>query len=170
MTSEKGTTSRERVRISEPNEELYRVIIEQHTENGHVTFQAFMLTNDDKKDSNRSSFVQGKITDAKSAYENRSELIRKRKEAESKDFTPPHGTVGLTVANIEEVGAELGIDNTPPVLTAWDDSHFEDRPDDHAHVDFSLVANSRGQIRAVAKQLAGQADWKYKPNNPEAES
>ncbi|MFE5646959.1 endo-1,4-beta-xylanase [Rhodococcus sp. NPDC056516] len=168
MTGHESIEEPDRFRIDTLGAELYRVIIDQYEENGHVTYRAFMLTNEDKEDSNRSSFVQGKITDPLTAYTNRSDTIRRRKEAEGKDFVPPYGTVGFTVEEIERVGAELGIEDTPPVLTAWDDAHMADRPDDHAHVDYSLVANSKGQVRNVAKQLADQAKengWKFVPRD-----
>lgn len=114
---------------------MLRVINAQFFDNGMVTEQAFRLT---KRDGNQLSVNQeSKITPSE-ALEQKSAIIRARKESEGKPFTPPPVVARMTVGEIEGIPlvAEDGElhDAEQSALSVWDDSMLEGTPDSHAYI------------------------------------
>lgn len=142
-------------RITESDQIMLRVINAQFFDNGMVTEQAFRLT---KRDGNQLSVNQeSKITPSE-ALEQKSAIIRARKESEGKPFTPPPVVARMTVGEIEGIPlvAEDGElhDAEQSALSVWDDSMLEGTPDSHAYIDFELAGHSKKQRKAIYNRLA----------------
>ena len=142
-------------RISEPEQNILRVVNAQHFDNGLVTPEAFVLASND---GNKLSVNQERKITPAHALEQKTEIIRARKEREGKTFTPPSVIARMSVAEIEKVplpteDGEL-YDADESALSVWDDSMLEGTPDSHAYIDFVLVAQSKKRRKAVYNRLA----------------
>lgn len=138
---------------------MLRVINAQFFDNGVVTEQAFRLTKNDKDQ--LSVNQERKITPSE-ALEQRSAVLRARKQSEGKPFNPPPAVARMTVGEIEDIPlpteeGELR-DGEQPALSVWDDSMLEDTPDSHAYIDFGQAYPSKKRLKAIYNRLAAIAN------------
>lgn len=142
-------------RITESEQIMLRVINAQFFDNGVVTEEAFRLTKNDKDQ--LSVNQESKIT-PNDALEQKSAILRARKESEGKPFNPPPAVARMTVGEIEDIPlpteeGELH-DGEQPALSVWDDSMLENAPDSHAYIDFGQAYPSKKRLKAIYNRLA----------------
>lgn len=87
-------------RITEPEQIMLRVVNAQFFDNGMVTAQAFRLT---KNDEDKLSVNQERRITPNEALEQKSAILRARKQSEGKPFNPPPVVARMTVREIEDI-------------------------------------------------------------------
>ena len=134
---------------------MLRVINAQFFDNGMVTEQAFRLTKNDK---DQLSVNQERKIKPSEALEQKSAILRARKESEGKPFNPPPAVARMTVREIENIPlpteeGELH-DDEQSALSVWDDSMLQGTPDSHAYIDFGQAYPAKKRLKAIYNRLA----------------
>lgn len=155
-------------RITESEQIMLRVVNAQFFDNGMVTAQAFRLTKNDK---DKLSVNQERKITPNEALEQKSAILRARKQSEGKPFNPPPVVARMTVREIEDIPlpteeGELH-DGEQPALSVWDDSMLEDTPDSHAYIDFGQAYPSKKRLKAIYNRLAAISNQNGKLFQPE---
>lgn len=145
--------------LTEPDLVILRIINAQHFDNGIVTRAAFALSSNDNY--KLSVNQESRITPG-DALEQKSAILRARKESEGKPFTPPPAVARMTVGEIEDIPlpteeGELQ-DGEQAALSVWDDSMLEGTPESHAYLDFERTYEPKERRKAVYNRLAAIAN------------